>query len=207
MRGLETITHVFKNILLNTKNLEMSYYHGQKAFYYYVEFIGQISEEQNQFLQLSSRDATMYVYKKTIFEIVSEHKKSSVSLDKELEVKLKGLKFHTQIHKSIIRFFLENKKNAECDTFIKKFEILADKMNSVVLLNEDLEAIEILIEFLSSKIISTDKYLNIISFLMKRVCKIKYLLKEKKINQKILDEQFNKMLDQSPECFINWVVS
>lgn len=68
-RGLDTITHVFHNLLYHTKNLVLTSIHTQKSFYFYLEFIEQINQEQHIFLQLSSRDATMYVYKKTIFEI------------------------------------------------------------------------------------------------------------------------------------------
>ena len=68
IRGLDTITNVFNFILFYTKNLELTYYHCQKSFYFYVEFVGQISEDDKMFLQLTSRDATTYVYKKTIFE-------------------------------------------------------------------------------------------------------------------------------------------
>jgi ribosomal protein S18 len=70
-RGLETITYVFSFLLYYTKNVDVAYFHSQKSFYFYVEFIGQISEDENMFLQLSSRDAALYVYKKTIFELNS----------------------------------------------------------------------------------------------------------------------------------------
>ena len=69
IKGIETIAHVFRNLLLYTNNLNITYHHSQKAFYYYVEFIGQIGEESHSFLQLNSKDATLFVYKKTIFDI------------------------------------------------------------------------------------------------------------------------------------------
>lgn len=75
-RGLDTIINVFNHILLYTKNLDVTYFHCQKAFYLYVEFVGQISEDEKMFLQLSSRDASTYVYKKTIFEINNETKEN-----------------------------------------------------------------------------------------------------------------------------------
>ena len=75
IRGLDTITNVFLHILNATKNIELTYFHCQKSFYFYVEFVGQISDEEKSFLQLTSRDATTYVYKKTVFDINSEFKK------------------------------------------------------------------------------------------------------------------------------------
>jgi len=67
LRGLETITHVFKYVLLYTRNLEAVCHHTHKSIYYYLEFISQITEQKNAFLQLSSKDAMTYVYKKTIY--------------------------------------------------------------------------------------------------------------------------------------------
>jgi hypothetical protein len=69
LRGLETTTHVFRYVLLYTQNLDAAYHHAQKSIYYYLEFIAQIAEQRNAFLQLSSRDAITYVYKKTIYLI------------------------------------------------------------------------------------------------------------------------------------------
>ena len=81
IRGLDTITNVFNNILYYTKNINMTYFHCQKSFYFYVEFVGQISEDEKMFLQLTSRDATTYVYKKTIFEINNERRKNNDLLE------------------------------------------------------------------------------------------------------------------------------
>ena len=58
-----------------TKNLELTVHHCKKAFLYYVEFIGQIGDDNHTFLQLNSKDATLFVYKKTIFDINNEYKK------------------------------------------------------------------------------------------------------------------------------------
>jgi hypothetical protein len=78
-RGLDTISHVFFMMLFYTKNLELTYYHSQKSFYLYVEFIEQIIDVQHSFLQLNSRDATIFVYKKTIYEIIPENRVLNVS--------------------------------------------------------------------------------------------------------------------------------
>jgi hypothetical protein len=210
IRGLETITHVFKNTLYYTKNLEMAYYHGQKSFYYYVEFIGQISEEQHQYLQLSSRDATMYVYKKTLFEITNECKKHSTYVDKELEKKLDGTTLHIQIYKNIIQYFLGSEKNL-CDErfslFTKKFESLCNKLNTLVLSNEDLKVIELFHQNITAKYFQTEKFFEIQDIFMMRVFKKKSLLSEKKIKQKLVDDSFNETLEQTPEKFVNWIIS
>ena len=64
IRGLTTIKHIFNIMLLYTKNLELTIYHTKKAYLFYVEFIGQIREDNNSYLQLNSKDATLLYTKK-----------------------------------------------------------------------------------------------------------------------------------------------
>ena len=52
-RGLNTITHVFIHLLYYTKNVDILHFHCEKAFYFYVEFVTQISEDDKTFLQLT----------------------------------------------------------------------------------------------------------------------------------------------------------
>ena len=88
-RGLETIKHCFKMIYMYTRNLDLTIYHCKKAFCYYVEFIGQIGDDNHSYLQLNSKDATLFVYKKTIFEINNDYrKKFEIENGKRLNIKL-----------------------------------------------------------------------------------------------------------------------
>ena len=80
-QGISTIKHVFKMLLIYTKNLEMTIFNCQKAYVYYIEFIGQISEDNHSFLQLNSKDASLFVYKKTIFDINIDTTKNFSSND------------------------------------------------------------------------------------------------------------------------------
>ena len=108
IRGVDTITNVFNNILFYTKNLDLTYYHSQKAYYYYIEFIQQISEEHHVFLQLSSRDATTYVYKKNIFELNPDVTKNTPPTNKAFTNKLVVMNKYTFIFKYIIESTLQN---------------------------------------------------------------------------------------------------
>ena len=85
LRGLHTLKHIFNTIILYTKNLELTVYHTKKAYLFYVEFIGQIGEDNNSYLQLNSKDATLFVYKKTIFEINNDFRQSYITNTKEKE--------------------------------------------------------------------------------------------------------------------------
>jgi hypothetical protein len=77
VRGLETMFHVFYTVLSYTKNLLVSSLNARKAFYLYSEFTEQIAEDANLVLQLSSREAVLYVYKKTLYDLSNEHVKEN----------------------------------------------------------------------------------------------------------------------------------
>ena len=92
IRGLDTINHIFTHILIYTKNLSIAHIHSQKAVYYYLEFINQIYQDKNIFLQLTSREAVIYVYKKTIYDIVVKNKYTdSVNFLKILNILKKNI--------------------------------------------------------------------------------------------------------------------
>ncbi len=102
-RGIHTLMHVFSIMFVSTKNLELSYYYTQKAFYFYVEFIEQISDESVTYLHLSSRDATLFVYKKTIFALNNDFKLTSE--EKYIMSKVDSI---MSIYKNIIVYALNN---------------------------------------------------------------------------------------------------
>ena len=81
IKGLFTISHVFKMLLMYTCNLQLTYHHCQKSYSYYIEFIGQIGDDAVTYLQLNSKDAALFVYKKTIFVILDEIKKKYIEND------------------------------------------------------------------------------------------------------------------------------
>ena len=51
-RGMDIMINVFNMLFYYTKNLELSIFHTQKAYYFYIEFIEQISDDNAIFLQL-----------------------------------------------------------------------------------------------------------------------------------------------------------
>jgi len=107
IRGLETISHVFHMILYYTKNSDLAFYHSQKAFYFYVEFIEQITDDKHTFLNLNSRDASLFVYKKTIFDVNNEYRKNMISnIDTEI---LDTLYLNSKIVKHIFLHFFQKK--------------------------------------------------------------------------------------------------
>jgi len=69
IKGIEVIGHVYIFLLMYSKNTSLTNYHSQKAYFYFLEFMGQIHNESNTFLNLNIKDAKLFVYRKTIFLI------------------------------------------------------------------------------------------------------------------------------------------
>lgn len=153
LRGLDTITNVFNLVFFYTKNLDASFFHSQKAFYFYVEFIEQISNDKNSFLKLSSRDAIIYVYKKTIFLISLENKNHNHLLKENKENKDNNffplLNEYILINKLLLNkllnedIFLEIKEKKE---ILDKIYLISKKINSISLeKKKNLQSIEFFI--------------------------------------------------------------
>lgn len=201
-RGLNTITNVFNNILFYTKNLDVTYFHCQKAFYFYVEFVGQISEDEKMFLQLSSRDATTYVYKKTIFEINNELKKNNEDISDYTRLKLDVINSYVDLYKTILlklinNDFLNSEKLTIIENIYKKLNNLADK-SKIKLLNE-------IIEKLYYKIDNDTYFLNVCTIITKKIGKNQELLEN--YCDKFLSEEFKDRLHETCDKFVNWFMN
>jgi hypothetical protein len=85
-KGVEIINHVFTQCLIYTKNLELTFQTTQSAFLYYCEFMSQIGIESHSYLKLNVKDATLFVYKKTIFEINQNMRKNMTTLSQDVEL-------------------------------------------------------------------------------------------------------------------------
>jgi len=176
-RGLRTISHVFSVILFYSKNVDMAYYHSQKSFYFYVEFMGQISEEQHSFLQLSSRDASIFVYKKTIFEIPSELKginetiKSIQTLDIYKEII--SILFNKLLENIDFNKSIEEKKEYIYESINNIENITKKIMNqqNPILKVEQLNVIYRIIEEMNNYNIPLMKHYKSIDSFLKKYCK------------------------------------
>lgn len=201
-RGVETISHVFSVIFYYTKNLELTFYHSQKAYYFYIEFIEQISDDNVTFLQLSSRDATLFVYKKTIFDLNNEYKKNIQEPSTEDKKIMMLLDSHTYIYKNIIKFIIYH------NDF--KYETKMDYINKCC---DSIEFISVTLNISSNKIkgnymnclylfvtLLADKKIDILDFFRVVDEFIKKIISKKKFDEKVIK---NKIYDSEINNFIN----
>lgn len=131
IKGVFTISYVFKTLLTYTCNTQLTYHHCQKSYSYYIEFIGQIGDDAVTYLQLNSKDAALFVYKKSIFEILDEVKKKYTENEMN-EKKIKNVSLMIDIYNKLIETEIthldsEQLKNTE---FINKIYSSIGRVNS-----------------------------------------------------------------------------
>ena len=216
LRGLTTISYVFIFILHSSRNLNMAYYHSQKAFYYYTEFIGQITGDQNVFLQLTSRDAIMFVYKKTIFEIHNDYKKTNIflsDLTNENE-KMEFLDAYVQIIKNLVThsIHLVDFKNIKQNdvsyktTIVDKIDHICEFINKYSIpLNIFLD-IKYLVDYLTNNNITESYYEIIQKYIIKVIKKTETTTVNENIKEKIHNYFQLKNKIEDVDTFVSKVI-
>lgn len=219
--GAIVLFHVYKLLLMYTKNLKLTSHHCQKALYYYIEFIGQIGDDNHSFLKLNSKDASLFVYKKTIFDINNECKKE-YDLDSNIEdkIKLNKLVKNVDIYIYLFNLIVSKHNYDENDKYsILKFtngslHEVAMALFELYLKNDELynDRLEN-IELFSKKLMSMDddnvNLLKKINMIVKFTKKIKNNI----LNQNVFNDKINsdKFVDHYKKYktlkFINWCFS
>jgi hypothetical protein len=202
IRGLDTIVTIFNYILFYSKNIDMTYFHCQKAYYFYIEFVGQISDDEKTFLQLNSRDATLYVYKKTIFELYGEIKKNNEDINDYTRVKIDIINIIIDSYKTILLKLINNDfmnmdKIDIIENIYKKFNSLTNKSNVKQLNN--------IIEKLYYDIEDIDYFLDVCLFISKKIIKNNNIIEN--CSLKISNEELKNKINEPVEKFCIWFTS
>jgi len=210
-RGLETLIHVFSILFYYTKNLELTFYHTQKAIYYYIEFIEQISDENVSFLNLSSRDAVLFVYKKTIYEINNEYKRNIIEPNINEQNLLVFFNSYKYIYKNIIQFIINHKEfkyetkieyiNLCCDSI----ELISKQLNKSKMNKKTNDCIYLFISVLSDKKIEIDDFFKLLDNFIEKINLIKKL-DDMKIKQNIYDSELNNFINNNElDKLVEWI--
>lgn len=220
-RGVETITHCFKILLMYTKNLELTIYQCKKALYYYIEFIGQISDVslQHSYLQLNSKDATLFVYKKTIYDINNIYRKKFTLEDNEQEI-LNSISNIIMLFNSNL-FNLLQKERLKYEKKESIIHFALDKSASIInkilnngnlsLIDKKTELSLFVFQNFQAYDIDTIKYSNICEIFVKKLRKYKdkksLLEMKSRVKEKLNDNKSIKNLNEmSPLRYINWLL-
>jgi len=220
-RGVETIMHCFKFLLMYTKNLELTVYQCKKALYYYIEFIGQISDVSlhHSYLQLNSKDATLFVYKKTIYDINNVYRKN-FALDNKEQQFLNSISNIMMLFNATLFHLLQKerlkyeKKESIIHFAVDKSASIIDKLfnsGKCILIDSKTELCLFVFQNFQTYDVDTIKYSNICEIFVKKLRKYsneEILLEIKtRIKEKINDNKSIKNLSEmSPLRYINWLL-
>jgi hypothetical protein len=176
------------------------------------------------FLQLSSRDATTYVYKKTIFEINNTYRKS-ILYTKEISDKFDLINNYIKFYNIILLKIINSESFLSLydKEYIKKIGKICNKINSLRFDKNNLDVLGLFINTIDDKTVSIDKFIEIILLYLKKIQKNINVTNVtnvtnatntanatkiiQKIKEKIYVEEFDTYLQESTEKFVNWVLS
>jgi hypothetical protein len=210
-RGIETLMHIFSTIFYYTKNLELTFYHTQKAYYFYIEFIEQISDDNITFLQLSSRDAILFVYKKTIYDLNNEYKKNIKEPTSDEKNILSFINSYTYIYKNIVQFIINHKDfkyetkmdyiNLCCDCI----EFISETLNKTKIKKGSIDCIYLFTNLLADKKIEIKEFFSLLEEFIRKI-NIKKKIDDKTIKNKIYDSEINNFIvDNELNKIVDWI--
>ncbi len=215
-RGLTTLEHVHNLLFIYTKNDNLVNHHLEKAYLYYVEFVSQIGEDTNQFIKLNSKDATLFVYKKTIYDINTDYKKEMRLTTNDMKFANMMKKF-TEIYNDVI-FNMITLMNNNLITNVdklkkymeynKKFEKIILNIYDIFLNNDYTNFIKIMNEFIDDLIkkdITISEYIKYLLLLTNKYNKKKVAYDDFK--KKLYSEKKNLVYKKTPLKYINWLMS
>jgi hypothetical protein len=185
IRGLNTVTNVFNHLLLYTKNLNLTCLYSQKAYYYYIEFISQITDDDNIFLQLTSRDTMVYVYKKTIYCIpkdIQMNISNNIHNEKTNEI-LNIYNLYVHLYENIlIKIIHDGELNSEIITKLENLFIFTELSNYNMI---TIQYMNDVVNNLCNKIKEVDYFIDICWFVIKYIQEFQYMNTQEELNQKI----------------------
>lgn len=196
-RGYSLLRNIFLFMVLYTNNLDLVSFHLRKSYLYYTEFIGQIGEDSNSYLQLNSKDACLFVYKKTVYDINEEFRKSFELKEKNIN-KVELFKRKVMLIDEIEQFLLGKFMNENKEyKWLNKLRINIVKiMEEICNLNiKDLknkhkfEKIQTFLDIIKIKNPPVEKTLSLIYNFIKKINK--NTITKNKINNNLLLKKNN----------------
>jgi hypothetical protein len=147
-KGICTINHIFLFILYYTKNLEVTFYHLQNSYIFYIEFIEQINFNSSNSIKISVNDAISFVYKKNIYN-VNNSINNITEQEKKIFLQIEEI---IKIYDGIINIFISHSQSQqntfnliELKNVIENFqEIIYPKIKSKNIINFNFMSLHII---------------------------------------------------------------
>lgn len=193
-KGINVINHVFNIILYYTKNLEITCNYSRKAIIYYIEFIGQIENEMQTFLQLNSKDASLFVFKKTIYEISNDKKKNYKS-NTDDEYAYSCIHNSTNLFSNLVFDYIQKYDKLDLkDLELKLYKIFNNiiSLSTKTCYKNDLDVIMYFFDHMIC--INNENKYTLIELLSKKM--LKHKLTKEQLASKLHSEYFYEILDK-----------
>lgn len=108
-KGVDVILNIFSMILLYTKNIDIAIEYTNNSIYYFIEYVSQITTKDSEFVcaNLTIKDAILYVYRKSIFEINENHKRT-FEFDSNESIYFDAVNMFIKTYSTILKSFIGN---------------------------------------------------------------------------------------------------
>lgn len=196
-RGYSLLRNIFLLMILYTNNLDLVSFHLRKSYLYYTEFIGQIGEDSNSYLQLNSKDACLFVYKKTIYDINEEFRKTYEIKQgnvNKVELFKNKVMLIDEIEQLLLCKFIKENNNYDWlnklrINIVKIMEVICNLTINDLNKKEKFKKINTFIDIIKLKNTSVEKTISLIYNFIKKINKGKTTIK--KINEILLLKKFD----------------
>lgn len=216
VQGMNTMLHIFTQLFMYTRNIELTLLYLEKAYCFYVEFISQISDENNSYLKLTCKDAILFVYKKTIFDVNQEYRKAFELSVEESEYFGKLNKLTGEFNRLIINCIFNLSINNDGNSLETIENILTNVKQTITTLfdyytNEDVDELIEELQLLNTVVRQLLEYeenivqiFGIILTLARKVANRK--VDRKQIVKNICDNYYDKLSSLTPLKFVNKII-
>jgi len=136
-KGISIILNIFLQILMYTRNLDVTLHYCNQGIFYYIEYLNQIEHKDKEFVfvNLTVQDAILYIYKKTIYELNDMHVKKFKTTEEDNKT-LKVIELFVKYYNNIIKLFIYNKEFS-CLEFDNVKKYLYEQNGILVFLFDD----------------------------------------------------------------------
>ena len=128
-KGIQALTHIFKLVLIKSDDINHTIDITQKCFFYYVEFVTQISHSSDH-IQLSLTDAIIFLYKKSIFQY-DTHENKLVDFPKDSAYNISSnLQKLIELHNELLYYYISSfeHNNSSFNDFTKSIYIFTENI-------------------------------------------------------------------------------
>jgi hypothetical protein len=197
MSGFSTLTHVFK-ITLNCATIDIAIENTEKAIYYYTQFIEQMEENIMYDLNVSSNNASLFVYEKTIYQLLPTDTATALIIRNNLDYLL-----------HMYRMIVDDLLKIEYDSFIPtklinlSAELCRNNSDEYIFRQE----IENIAAFITHFPLSKRIFYDYIYLFIKKYKQDGYKLSLAHLCLKKTHPSYaSKLLNETPNAYIKWLL-